>query len=302
MSAFLNKKLNMGISASTASGTQNVTGAADITLFSTNGFDIISGASPGIYLPTTSTIYLPKGFYYFIECALKMYRNTNQNYLDYAIVDTSNNLLSNEARCVNISGGSDQSLTFSYSKKAYAFIDATTSSKTVKVRVLRVYDVTTASSTATLVVNGQQDATSSTNFVHSEPQSNIIIKSWKPQGFNNDNIILSSAYPEIESNTIWLTTISQLTSSFLNKYAIMVNTAGNYTYYMPVSPQINDFVGFYFYGSTGSFIVRTTSTGIYLTGTTSINKYSVRKSFKFQWDGSEWIDIGEFNIDNIIYP
>jgi hypothetical protein len=295
MSAFLNKKLNMGISASTASGTQNVTGAADITLFSTNGFDIISGASPGIYLPTTSTIYLPKGFYYFIECTLKMYRNTNQNYLDYAIVDTSNNLLSNEARCVNISGGSDQSLTFSYSKKAYAFIDATTSSKTVKVRVLRVYDVTTASSTATLVVNGQQDATSSTNFVHSEPQSNIIIKSWKPQGFENHSYILIN---DNDINKIALTSTPQLTSSFKNKYASF-DGLGNYTYLTPTSPITNDFLGVVFESGTGSFILKNNTTGILLTGSTPLTKYSVRKSFLFRYDGSEWIDIGEFNSTNL---
>lgn len=299
MSAFLNKKLNMGISASTASGTQNVTGAADITLFSTNGFDIISGASPGIYLPTTSTIYLPKDFYYFIECTLKMYTGTNLNYLDYAIVDTSNNLLSNEARCVNISAGSDQPLTFSYSKKAYAFIDATTSSKTVKVRVLRVYDMTAASSTTTLVVNGQQDATSATNFVHSEPQSNIIIKSWKPQGFENHSYILNGLNDPLRIN---LTSApgNQLTSSYLNKYSTVTSLLQPWLYYMPTNPSINDFVGFVFVtaSNAGSIQIKTSSTGIPLTGNQYINNYSIRKSFIWKWDGTDWIDIGIFNITN----
>jgi len=300
MSAFMNKKMNIGISSSVSSGTQVVTGATDITLFNTNGFDVVAGPSPGIYLPTSSTIYLPKGFYYFVECSLKMYRGTNANYLDYAIVDSSNIQLSNTARVTIVTDTGE--ITYTYPKKAYAFIDCISSSKTIKIRSLLTYDITTSTSGSSLTINGNQGATSATNFVHSEPQSNIIIKSWKPLGYVNDNTILNSAYPATDSRVIGLTTVSQLTSSFLNKYALMFNTGGNYTYYMPVSPQVNDFVGFYFHGTTGSFTVRKTSTGTYLTGTSSINQYSIRKSFKFQWDGNEWIDIGEFNVNNIIYP
>jgi hypothetical protein len=292
----MNKKLNMSIGYLSSSATQNVTNNTDVTIFSAP--TLVTTSFPNVYLPTTSTIYLPKGFYYFIECGLKFYRSANDCYIKYAIVDTSNNILSNISQ-LKISV--DYITNASYVKKCYAFIDCIEQSKTIKVRVIESYNLLTSTTNTTTVINGAQDSTSTTRFVHSEPNSRMIIKAWKPDLTNlvNDNYILESTN---DPKWIALTATSQLTSSYLNKYATMASTGGSYTYYMPVSPQIDDFVGFYFYGSTGSFIVRTTSTGIYLTGTTSINKYSVRKSFKFQWDGSEWIDIGEFNIDNIIYP
>jgi len=286
MSAFMNKKIKLGISSSVSSGTQAVTGAADLTIFNTNGIDVVSGPSPHIYFPTSSTIYLPKGFYYFVECSLKMYRSTNGNYLDYAIVDNSNTILSNTSRVTIVSdvGG----INFSYPRKAYAFIDCISSSKTIKIRTLSTYDITSAISGVSLTINGNQDATSSTNFVHSEPLSHIIIKSWNSNNFNS-NIRLSSSL-------VALTSTSQLTSSALNKYHTysLVNTG--YVYYMPVSPSLNDVVGFTHLSGTGNFQVRKDASSVYLTPV--LDLYSLRKTYVFKWDGSDWIDIGEFIISN----
>jgi hypothetical protein len=290
----MNKKTNMGISSSVSSGTQAVAGAADITLFNTNGFNVVAGPSPGIYLPTSSTIYLPKGFYYFVECSLKMYRSTNANYLDYAIVDSSNVQLSNTARVIIVSDAGI--IEYSYPKKAYAFIDCISSSKTIKIRTLLAYDITTASSGSSLTINGSQDATSATNYVHSEPMSNIIIKSWKPQGFENHSYVLNG---NNDINEIAATSTPQLSSSFLNKYASF-DGVGNYVYLTPVAPSVNDLLGIVFMSGTGSFQLKNNATGIFLTGSKAITKYSIRKSFLFKYDGTEWIDIGEFNSTNLV--
>jgi len=297
MSAFMNKKMNMGISSSVSSGTQNVAGAADITLFNANGFNVVAGPSPGIYLPTSSTIYLPKGFYYFVECSLKMYRGSNGNYLDYAIVDSSNVQLSNTSRIVNITdSGLLSSLLFSYPKKAYAFIDCISGSKTIKIRTSFTRDVDASTSGVSLTINGSQDATSTTNYVHSEPMSNIIVKSWKPQGFETHSYILSG---NNDINEIAATSTPQMSSSFLNKY-VSFNGVGNYVYLTPATPSTNDLLGIVFISGTGSFQLKNNSTGIFLTGSKSITKYSIRKSFLFKYDGAEWIDIGEFNSTNLV--
>ncbi len=284
MSAFFNKKLNIGISTSTASGTQSVAGAADITLFSTNGFQIQAGPSPGIYLPTTSTIYLQKGFYYFIECALKVYRSTNDCYLEYAIVDTSNIVLSNIAKVSNSNDEDVPGTEFASPKKAYAYIDCMSASKTIKIRTLSTYNLTTSTANTTMIINSQQDATSATNFVYSEPQSNIIIKSWNSNLFNS-KIPLSSDF-------VSLTNVSQLTSASLNKYHTYSLSNTGYVYYMPISPSLNDIVGFVHNSGTGNFRIRTSSTGIYLTPV--LDFYAIRKTYVFKWDGTDWIDIGEF--------
>lgn len=281
MSAFMNKKLNIGISTSIASGTQAVTGAADITLFNANGFVTQIGPSPHIYLPTSSTIYLPKGFYYFIECSLKMYRSTNANYLDYAIVDNANTQLSNTAR-VTIT--SDLGITYSYPKKAYAFVDCISASKTIKIRTLLTYDITSAASGVSLTINSQQDATIGSNYVHSEPKSNIVIKSWNNNPFNSI-IPFSSSFTALSN-------ISQLTSSSLNKYHTYSLSNTGFVYYMPVSPSLNDIVGFTHSSGSGNFRVRKDATGVYLTPVMDL--YSIRKTYTFKWDGTDWIDIGEF--------
>ena len=282
MSAFMNKKTNMGISSSVSSGTQAVAGAADITLFNSNGFDVIAGSSPHVYLPTSSTIYLPKGFYYFVECSLKMYRSTNANYLDYAIVDSSNVQLSNTARVIIVSDAGI--IEYSYPKKAYAFIDCISSSKTIKIRTLSTYDITAASSGSSLTINGSQDVTSATNYVHSEPMSNIIIKSWNSNLFNS-KIPLSSDF-------VSLANVSQLTSASLNKYHTYSLSNTGFVYYMPVSPSLNDIVGFVHSSGTGNFRVRRDATGIFLTPV--LDLYAIRKTYVFKWDGTDWIDIGEF--------
>ena len=285
MSAFMNKKTNIGISNSISSGTQAVTGAADITLFNTNGFDVTVGPSPHIYLPTSSTIYLPKGFYYFVECSLKMYRSANTNYLDYAIVDSSNVQISNTSRITNITdAGSLSSLLYSYPKKAYAFIDCISASKTIKIRTSFTYDVDLSTSGVSLTINGNQDATSATNYVHSEPLSHIIVKSWNSNSFNS-NIPLSSSYTALAG-------ISQLTSASLNKYHTYSLSNTGYVYYMPVSPSLNDIVGFVHNSGTGNFRIRRDATGIYLTPV--LDFYAIRKTYVFKWDGTDWIDIGEF--------
>jgi hypothetical protein len=294
MSAFINKKMNIGISVSTASSSQAVTGVADLTLFSANGFTPVAGNPPGIYLPTTSTIYLPKGFYYFVECSLKMYRGTNGNYLDYAIVDSSNVQLSNTSRINNITD-SGTLITFSYPKKTYAFINCISSSKTIKIRTFLTYDIDASTSGVSLAINSQQDATASSNYVHSEPQSNIVIKSWKPQGFENNSYVLTGSS---DVNEIAMTSTPQMSSSFLNKYASF-DGVGNYTYLTPVTPSINDFLGVVFVSGTGSFILKNNATGILLTGSKPITKYSIRKSFLFRYDGTEWIDIGDFDSTNL---
>ena len=292
MSAFINKKMNIGISVSTASSSQAVTGVADLTLFSANGFTPVAGNTPGIYLPTTSTIYLPKGFYYFIECSLKMYRSSNANYLDYAIVDNANTQLSNTARVTIVS---DNGITYSYPKKAYAFVDCISTSKTIKIRTLLTYDITLATSGVSLTINSQQDASTASNYVHSEPQSNIVIKSWKPQGFENNSYVLTGSS---DVNEIAMTSTPQMSSSFLNKYASF-DSVGNYTYLTPATPSINDFLGVVFVSGTGSFILKNNATGILLTGSKPITKYSIRKSFLFKYDGTEWIDIGDFDSTNL---
>lgn len=298
MSNFMNKKLNMSIGYLNSSGTQNVVNNTDITIFSGGSYTIVTNAFPHIYLPTTSTIYLPKGFYYFIECGLKFYRSTNANYLRYAIVDTSNNILSNISKLKIVA---DDASSDNYPKKCYAFIDCINQSQTIKIRVLETYDITSSTSNVTLQINGAQDSTSTTNFVYSEPMSRIIIKAWKPDLANlvNDYYILESIS---DPKWIALTATSQLTSSYLNKYATMASTGGSYTYYMPVSPQINDFVGFVFLGTTGQFQIRRSSTGIFLTPV--VNSSSLRRSYKFKWDGTDWIDVGEFDysrLSSLIY-
>lgn len=291
MSNFMNKKMNMSIGYLSSSTTQSVVNNTDITIFDAPA--VLAGSFPNVYKPTTSTIYLPKGFYYFVECGLKFYRSSNDCYIKYAIVDNSNNVLSNISQ-LKIS--LDYITNASYVKKCYAFIDCINQSKTIKVRVIESYNLASLSTNATTVINGSQDATSSTNFVYSEPMSRMIIKAWKPDLTNliNDYYILQSITDPL---CISLTATSQLTSSYLNKYATMTSTSNSYTYYMPVSPQINDFVGFVFLGTTGQFQVRTTSTGTYLTPV--VNSSSLRRSYKFKWDGSEWIDVGEFDYSRL---
>ena len=296
MSNFMNKKLNMSIGYLSSSATQNVTNNTDVTIFSAP--TLVTTSFPNVYLPTTSTIYLPKGFYYFIECGLKFYRSANDCYIKYAIVDTSNNILSDISQ-LKISV--DYITNASYVKKCYAFIDCIEQSKTIKVRVIESYNLFTLTTNTTTVINGAQDSTSTTRFVHSEPNSRMIIKAWKPDLANliNDYYILESIS---DPKWIALTATSQLTSSYLNKYATMASTGGSYTYYMPVSPQINDFVGFVFLGTTGQFQIRRSSTGIFLTPV--VNSSSLRRSYKFKWDGTDWIDVGEFDysrLSSLIY-
>jgi hypothetical protein len=285
----MNKKMNMSIGYLSSSTTQNVVNNTDITIF--DAPVVLAGSFPNVYKPTTSTIYLPKGFYYFVECGLKLYRSANANTLKYAIVDTSNTILSNNSKLRIVGETTDF-----YPRKCYAFFDCINQSKTIKARVIETYDTSISTSNVTLTINGSQDATSSTNFVYSEPMSRMIIKAWKPDLTNliNDYYILQSITDPL---CISLTTTSQLTSSYLNKYATMASTSNSYTYYMPVSPQINDFVGFVFLGTTGQFQVRTTSTGTYLTPV--VNSSSLRRSYKFKWDGSEWIDVGEFDYSRL---
>lgn len=284
MSNFMNKKLNMSIGYFNSSDRyQNVVNNTDVSVFSGGSNTIVTNAFPNIYLPTTTTIYLPKGFYYFVECGLKFYRSTNANYLRYAIVDTSNNILSNISKIKIVAEDASND---NYPKKCYAFIDCINQSQTIKVRVIETYDISISASNVTLQINGAQDSTSTTNFVYSEPMSRIIIKAWPASNFFITN--------QYTTNIVALSATSQLTSSALNKYHSysLVNTG--YVYYMPVSPNLNDVIGFTHLSGSGNFQVRKNSTGIFLTPV--MDTYSIRKSYVFKWDGTDWIDIGEFNI------
>ncbi len=281
MSNFMNKKMNMSIGYLSSSATQNVVNNTDITIF--DAPVVLAGSFPNVYKPTTSTIYLPKGFYYFVECGLKLYRGTNANALKYAIVDTSNTILSNNSK-LRIVG----EITDFYPRKCYAFFDCINQSKTIKVRVIETYDMSISASNVTLTINGSQDATSSTNFVYSEPMSRIIIKAWNNNSFTTNL--------QFTSTIVALTGASQLTSDALNKYHTYSLSNTGYVYYMPVSPNLNDVIGFCHLTGTGNFQIRLNVAGIFLSP--AINSTSIRKSYVFKWDGTDWIDIGEFTISN----
>lgn len=120
------------------------------------------------------------------------------------------------------------------------------------------------------------------------------------EGNSKPNSILTILYKDNEYITIptaslaTLATTSQLSAASLNRYHQYTLANSGYRYFPPTSPTIGNIIGFIHTSGSGNFAIEyPANSGTYLTGG-FINSSSVRKSFVFQWDGTTWVDIGQF--------
>jgi hypothetical protein len=277
MTYFFTPILPLSISAIVAdTATQIMTSIEqDVNIFNNSTLNNISSniGYPSITI-SSNIINLEQGWKFIMEIRPKV---TSPNlslteYLRYIVTDTNDNLLSsignmNLLRTTNASTGQEKCLTY---------IDTTNSPKSIKVRANVI------NNGGNVTLNGQ-DGTDGSTF-----KSYILIKAYKDiptNYFYTSSSLLNS-----------LTSISQLTSSSLNKYHQYTLSNSGYRYFPPASPTIGDAIGFIHTSGSGNFAIEyPANSGTYLTGD-FINSSSVRKSFVFQWDGTTWVDIGQFTL------
>lgn len=100
--------------------------------------------------------------------------------------------------------------------------------------------------------------------------------------------------PISSSSLVALTGISQLTTGSLNKYHSYSLSNTGHRYFPPTTPTLYDVIGFIHLSGAGNFAVEyPANSGTFLTSG-YINSASTRKTFIFQWNGTTWVDLGQF--------
>ncbi len=243
--------------------------------FTNSNTDItISNVTNGSYIvtiPTSTTFKLKAGRSYFISTGIiGSYGNSNQEYFDFYNHTTSSFMQLAVSRRIN----THATLRGFCVHSIEAMLTNLNQDTTLSIRKIG----TTWGSTSSITI-----PYNSANLYY--PNSVITIM------YTDTDIYIPSASLVAMSSTL------QLTSASLNIYHSYSLTNSGYVYWLPTTPSTNDTIGFIHLSGVGNFSIEyPKDSGTYLTGGSQISSSSTRKSFIFQWNGTTWIDIGQFTV------
>jgi hypothetical protein len=169
MSFFYLKSVGVSISAMVANTATQVIGTteSDITIFSSETLAPIATSSIyPIITVSSATITLEQGWKYFLDARMKVVTATPlvaDATLRYVFTNTSDQVLSSEGRMTLWRSGSGSVS----QEKCCLYIDATSSSQSIKIRGNKI------GTSSTVTINAQ-DGVNGTTF-----RSHILIKAWR---------------------------------------------------------------------------------------------------------------------------
>lgn len=228
-------------------------------------------------------ITLPQGYIFVLDPYLFYSGGTNQTYANYFIwnidgVDSDvPKWASNYATDVGISA---PEVANGRGYRGYKIVDTTSGAKVIKLKAM--------GNSWSLMGTVYFDVEATSTAIPSTHKSHILIKAIPSADITNPVIRELNTATEC----VFPASTSQLDSSALNKYIVFTRTtAGAWTYYTPLNPQVGDWIGLMIVNSNSTSTITLTCQSPAQTLVSA--KYGSLQStcYMWIWTGIRWVEI-----------